>query len=639
MTQTFHTPIVNGDPRKNDAAIWNDPLGELDAQLGALNSADQVLQDAFDAIIIDDGTGNAEVIAARTAINYKAGTPPALLSATMGYAAGDLYNVKAYGALGNGSADDTTAIQAAIDAASAMGGGIVFVPRGTYKITLAGTACLTLADYVTLRGVGPKSILDFRGTDGGSAIDLSGKTDAAVESLLIQNLSTVSAEAAINSSSTTVRMRIRNVQIRGVSNAVTITNFATASNVATVTAPGHGYVSGDDVYTYGTGTTGVTNSLDTMFRNITVVNANTWTSGIASSQTSTTGVCQRTSWFDGINVKGSDALIEDCNIQIGFYVGVRLIQTARRAKVTRNYIALGFRGVMLDSLGGDGASYSLVSHNHFDQLKHMMSKIENTCYHNFVCDNMVTNCTTLAFCVATLEIAGPYTSCERNHFFWSTPPISTAAIDTIPSAGQIAIRNNSIQGHNGTVINLRSGALTTDVVGNVIVGGAVGISLTGAYLFVTGNRISDVTTNGIYVTNIDNFIIQNNMIRNVTASNSVLGGHGIHLDHSCAYGSIMGNIIQGIGGDGIFQGASETPGQYITMIGNVIVDVGNGGAGRNIQVTISATKVALVGNLCDDTPETYNILGAGLLSLVAIGNATQKGVSLAGTTVSQANNI
>lgn len=40
-----------------------------------------------------------------------------------------------YSAVGNGVADDTTPLQTAIDAASSAGGGIVFLPRGTYKVT------------------------------------------------------------------------------------------------------------------------------------------------------------------------------------------------------------------------------------------------------------------------------------------------------------------------------------------------------------------------------------------------------------------------------------------------------------------------------------------------------------------------
>lgn len=49
------------------------------------------------------------------------------------------FNVKDYGALGDGSTDDATAIQAAIDAAK-LTGGVVFFPRGKYYIT-AGLVC------------------------------------------------------------------------------------------------------------------------------------------------------------------------------------------------------------------------------------------------------------------------------------------------------------------------------------------------------------------------------------------------------------------------------------------------------------------------------------------------------------------
>jgi Pectate lyase superfamily protein len=44
-------------------------------------------------------------------------------------------SVKHYGAQGNGVTDDTTAIQTAIDAVSADGGGLVFVPAGIYSIS------------------------------------------------------------------------------------------------------------------------------------------------------------------------------------------------------------------------------------------------------------------------------------------------------------------------------------------------------------------------------------------------------------------------------------------------------------------------------------------------------------------------
>lgn len=57
-------------------------------------------------------------------------------------------NVKDHGALGNGTADDVTSIQAAIDLAASAGGGTVFVPPGIYRLSDA----LVLKTNVTLRG-------------------------------------------------------------------------------------------------------------------------------------------------------------------------------------------------------------------------------------------------------------------------------------------------------------------------------------------------------------------------------------------------------------------------------------------------------------------------------------------------------
>ena len=60
------------------------------------------------------------------------------------------YNVKRYGATGDGSTNDRAALQAAIDVAEAAGGGAVFLPEGTYRIT----ATLTVPNKVSIYGVG-----------------------------------------------------------------------------------------------------------------------------------------------------------------------------------------------------------------------------------------------------------------------------------------------------------------------------------------------------------------------------------------------------------------------------------------------------------------------------------------------------
>ena len=56
-----------------------------------------------------------------------------LLAAWAAYvASAGVFNVRDYGAKGDGAAKDTAAVQRAVDAASAAGGGEVLLPKGTY---------------------------------------------------------------------------------------------------------------------------------------------------------------------------------------------------------------------------------------------------------------------------------------------------------------------------------------------------------------------------------------------------------------------------------------------------------------------------------------------------------------------------
>lgn len=78
-----------------------------------------------------------------------------------------IYNVRdpRYGARGEGTTDDTAAIQSAIDACSSAGGGIVFIPAGTYNHT-----GLTKPLGVSLIGVGQPSLLVLKAGVTGSGI-------------------------------------------------------------------------------------------------------------------------------------------------------------------------------------------------------------------------------------------------------------------------------------------------------------------------------------------------------------------------------------------------------------------------------------------------------------------------------------
>lgn len=140
MTTNYHTPIISGAAAT--AAVINDPLSELDSKVTNVNSEIYVarngqpnlhaeidrVDDRISSIIADSGTSSTEVVDARTAIPHS--TAPTVLANTLALLAASARNVKAYGATGDGTTNDTTAVQAALTA-----GGVVLFPPGTYLVT------------------------------------------------------------------------------------------------------------------------------------------------------------------------------------------------------------------------------------------------------------------------------------------------------------------------------------------------------------------------------------------------------------------------------------------------------------------------------------------------------------------------
>ena len=62
------------------------------------------------------------------------GLAPAAYASTCALPNLPVFNVKNYGATGNGTTDDTVAIRNALSAAQAAGGGIIYLPAGTYAV-------------------------------------------------------------------------------------------------------------------------------------------------------------------------------------------------------------------------------------------------------------------------------------------------------------------------------------------------------------------------------------------------------------------------------------------------------------------------------------------------------------------------
>lgn len=127
------------------------------------------------------------------------------------------FNVKAYVAVGDGVADDTAAIQSAIDDAWAAPGGTVYFPVGVYRITAALTTPTNTAGAIRFLGAGrPRT-----GT-GGWSFD-----PAAAQGATIRQASTTASVFKATLSSGNYRQ------------SYTIENLAIEGNVATGTT-GHG---------------------------------------------------------------------------------------------------------------------------------------------------------------------------------------------------------------------------------------------------------------------------------------------------------------------------------------------------------------------------------------------------------------
>jgi hypothetical protein len=96
--------------------------------------------------------------------------------------------IAAYGARGDGTADDAPAVQAAIDAAVRAGGGTVALQTGTYAI--ASTLRLVEASGVRIQGLGAtgqtgRTVLRWNGAAGGTALFVDRTRDSVIEGLSI----------------------------------------------------------------------------------------------------------------------------------------------------------------------------------------------------------------------------------------------------------------------------------------------------------------------------------------------------------------------------------------------------------------------------------------------------------------------
>jgi parallel beta-helix repeat protein len=617
MSNNFHEPIVTGES--------NSP-STINTRLSGLDNGISTLADALQTIIVDDGDSSVEVLAARTAINYAGGTPPATLATALAYAAGGVYNVLAYGAAGNGSTDDTAAIQDALDAADSAGGGVVLLPKGTYRITSA----LDIPSYVTLRGVGPKSLIDWQGTLSTNAISVGTSTDVTLEHFKLQNTSAVAASYGIYGADGSERVTVRGVQIVGANFSTAISSVSgNGTTVTVVTTGAHGLSTANKVWILNA--TGYTGQYDS----ITVTNTTTFTATATNNAgTINTGTVRRIYWASAIALGGENCTVEDCHIEAGIYVAVRWLPTATRCRATRNTVNNTMRAFMFDN----GSTHNTVDFNVATTCHHIFCKIEDSAPYNAVLHNIANDCSNgAAETTGTLITTAPFTTFEGNRMFFSGTVLSTAAIYVHSDALYTTVRDNIIKDHSTYGIELRAGSGYVNVTGNHVSGGVHGIKFgagdnTGT--MIVGNHVRDVTGHGIFavgsVSGSANFVIMNNVIRNV-------GVHGILIQGSATNGTIVGNSIRECAQAGILLFDSSAACSYIAIVGNTIHDVDNADTATfastaHIGLHDNQDRIAVVGNVCNDTLSgTSSIRGSATTNSTIVGNVTSAGVAAAST--------
>lgn len=237
-------------------------------------------------------------------------------------------SVKDFGALGDGTTDDTVAIQAASDRVKARGGGWVYWPKGTYKITAAITG-----DTVGVSHCGAGRAIAVIKNFSTSASAFSINVGSSIDSKIVIRDLSITANTTSSGSAITVpngnRIKIDNVAV-----ALHRTGIG-ASTVTDAFVLGCYVESTDD----NASAIGITVGSRGRVDNCNVISGTTNGTGLSMGATTRAIDCYIEKFATGVSLAGAGAVARNC-----------VSATATTA------FSLGAAGVITDGCAASGAT-------------------------------------------------------------------------------------------------------------------------------------------------------------------------------------------------------------------------------------------------------------------------------------------